>query len=373
MTKFPLLIATAAIALAASPAAARPMTAIDMHSMHRMGAPAVSPDGRWAVFTVSDTDWSKNRRVNTLHMLDLTKAGAKPMPIAGAEKGHDATFTDDGSLWFLMAAGERDQLFRKAPGETPVQVSNFTRDISGFKVSPNGQRVAVWADVNLACSTLACTDLPAKPGSGSGRTYDQLFVRHWDSWAEPGVRSRLFAYDVQGGKLANEFPVSGNLVGDVPSKPFGGGEEISFSPDGRTVYFALREAGRIEALSTNLDIFAAHNSSPPVNLTAANKGTDTLPTVSPDGRTLAYVAMARAGYEADRQVLMLRDLATGRVRPLTQGFDRSVGSIEWAPDGRSLVVTAQDRMEQPIFLVDAATGQVRRLTTEYGRCLSSTK
>src|SRR5206468_1922323 len=84
--------------------------------------------------------------------------------------------------------------------------------------------------------------------------------------------------------------------------------------------------------STNLDIFAAPSdgSGPPANITAANHGTANLPTLSPDGTTLAYVAMARAGYEADRQVLMLRDLTTATVRPLTQNWDRSVGSAECA-------------------------------------------
>src|SRR6476659_4881000 len=114
----------------------------------------------------------------------------------------------------------------------------------------------------------------------------------------------------------------------------GGAEEIAFSPDGRTIYFALREAGRIESLSTNLDIFAAPSdgSAPPVNLTDANDATDTLPAVSPDGRTLAYVAMARPTYEADRQVLELRDLATGQTRAISQGWDRSIDSIEWSRD-----------------------------------------
>ena len=81
-----LLLAAAAAALAASPLAARPMTATDMQSMHRLGAPAVSRDGRYAVFTVSNTDWAKNKRVNTLYLLDLTKAGAQPQPVSGAAK-----------------------------------------------------------------------------------------------------------------------------------------------------------------------------------------------------------------------------------------------------------------------------------------------
>ena len=365
MTKAPLFLAAAASAFAASPVAARPMTAVDLQSIHRLGSPTVSPDGRTAVFTVSNTDWAKNKRVNTLHRLDLTRRGAQPQPIAGAQKGHDAMYSADGTLWFLMPVGDQDQLFRMRPGGKPVQVSNFHGDIGGFKVSDSGNMVVVFADRDLRCRDLTCAGLPTKPETGSGRTYDQLFIRHWDAWAEPGVRSRLFAFPVAGAKLAGAgVPVEGNLVGDTPSKPFGGAEEIALSPDGRTLYFALREAGRTEELSTNLDIFAAptDGSAPPVNLTDANDGTDTLPTLSPDGRTLAYVSMARPGYESDRQVLMLRDLASGQVRPLTQGWDRSVGSIEWAKDGRSLLVTAEDTLETPIFRIDAATGQVTRLT-----------
>src|SRR3954451_24107008 len=93
-----LLLAAAAAALAASSAHARPMTATDMQSMHRLGAPEVSPDGRYAVFTISTTDWDKNKRVNTLYMLDLTRPGAAPQTVAGAAKGHDAVFGRDGAL-----------------------------------------------------------------------------------------------------------------------------------------------------------------------------------------------------------------------------------------------------------------------------------
>jgi dipeptidyl aminopeptidase/acylaminoacyl peptidase len=367
MIKRMLLLTAAAAVPSASPLAARPMTATDLQSMHRLGSPEVSRDGRYAAFTISNTDWEKNKRVNTLYLFDLAKPGAAPQPVKGGEKGHDAVFGSDGSLWFLMAAGEQDQLFRKPLAGAPVQVSNFKGDIGGFRLAPSGDRVVVWADRDLRCADLNCAGLPAKPKTGSGRTYDQLFIRHWDNWAAPGVKSRLFTFPVTGGKLAGPgVPIEGNLVGDSPSKPFGGAEEIAFSPDGRTVYFALREAGRIEPLSTNLDIFQAPSdgSAPPINLTDANDATDNLPTVSPDGRTLAYFAMARPGYEADRQVLMLRNIATGQTRAVTQNFDRSVDSIEWARDGHSLLVTAGDTLEEPVFRVDAASGKLTRLTAD---------
>ncbi len=367
MTNRLALAATVAAAalFTSTPSFARPMTATDLHMMHRMGAPSVSPDGRYALFTLSTTDMAKNKRNNMLNLLDLTKAGATPQPVAALKDGHDAVFAADGSLWFLKAVGDQDQLFRMVIGGKPVQVSTLKGDISGFKLSRDGSRLVIFADRDLRCVDFACASLPAKAAGGSGRTYDQLFTRHWDTWAEPGVKSRVYAFPIVAGKVAGPgVAVSGALAGDAPSKPFGGGEEIDVSPDGKTVYFALREAGRIEATSTNLDIFAvpADGSAQPTNLTAGHGGTDTLPTLSPDGRTLAYVSMARPGYESDRQVIMLRDLASGRVRALTQGWDRSPDSLAWSPDGRSLLVTAGDIMEEPIFRVDAATGQVNRLT-----------
>ena len=367
MTKRMLLAAAAALSLFAAPAFARPMTATDMHMMHRLGTPAVSPDGRWAVFTISTTDMAANKRNDTLYLLDLNVKGAAPQPVKGAEKGHDAAFGPDGALWFIMEADGQDQLFRMMPGGTPVQASSLKGEIAGFKLAPSGDRLVIWGDRDLRCRDFACADLPKQAETGSGRTYDQLFVRHWDTWAEPGVRSRLFGFAVADGKVTGAgAPLTGTLVGDTPSKPFGGGEEIALSPDGKTVFFTLREAGRIEPHSTNLDIFAAPSdgSARPVNLTDANDATDNLPTVSPDGLTLAYFAMARPTYEADRQVLMLRDLASGQVRALTQDWDRSVDSIAWARDGKSLLVTAGDTLEEPVFRIDARTGKVTRLTKD---------
>jgi len=365
MNRLLLAATVAAAALVSTPSFARPMTATDMHMMHRLGTPSVSPDGRMAIFTLSTTDLAANKRSNPLMMLDLTRPGAAPRAIPGLTKGaNNAIFGADGAIWYLAPVGSRDQLHRMIPGGKPAVVSSFGADISGFKVSADRSRVLVWADTR-DCPDLACaaTSFPAKP-AGSARVYDQLFVRHWDKWVEPGVKSRIYAFPIVNGRLAKEARVTGALVGNTPSKPFGGGEEIALSGDGRTVYFALREAGRIEPTSTNLDIFMApaDGSAQPVNLTAPNGGTDTLPTLSPDGRTLAYVSMARAGYEADRQVIMLRDLATGQTRALTGKWDRSAGSLAWSRDGRSLLITAEDTMEAPVWRVDATSGAVTRLT-----------
>ena len=363
-----LFLAAAAAALAASPAAARPMTARDVQSMHRLSEPAVSPDGRYVAYSLTETDWKSNKRRTDLFVLDLTAPAAPPLRLVNSPDTNESSpaFSSDGQwIYFLSNKSGSEQVWRIRRGQKAEQVTDLKADVGGFLLSPNNARMAVWADRDLRCTDFNCAGLPSKPESGSGRTYDQLFVRHWDSWAEAGVRSRIFTFPmVEGKPRGGGVPVTGNLVGDTPGKPFGGAEELAFSPDGQTLYFTLREAGRIEAKSTNLDIFAvpSDGSRPPVNLTDANDATDTLPAVSPDGRTLAYVAMARPTYEADRQVLQLRDIASGRTRAVTARWDRSIDSVEWSKDGRSILVTAGDTLEEPVFRVDAATGEVARLT-----------
>lgn len=369
-----------ALSAAALPAqtALRTMTEQDLVTLKRVAAPAVSPDGQWVVYQQTDTDPASYKRTTGLWRV-ATKGGA-PERIADLADASENTpaFSPDGKrLYFISDKSGSDQLWLldlSAPGAAPVQASAFKADVAGFLLAPNGQRVLVWGDVARDCPTLGCEKSgdTSSPGPGSGRHYKDGtgFVRHWDAWETPGNYSRGFAFNLKasgmiGGEGAPlDGPAGANraLTGDTPSKPMGGSEEIAWAPDSQGVYFTARKADAKEPLSTNLDVWhSALDGSAPHNLTQLNEAMDTMPMPSPDGKWLAWAAMARPGYEADRLVVQVMDLKTGIVRPLTQNWDRSVGSIAWTPDSKALIVTAEDVLDNPAFRIELASGKVTRL------------
>ncbi|HEY8377718.1 MAG TPA: S9 family peptidase, partial [Nannocystis sp.] len=197
----------------------------------------------------------------------------------------------------------------------------------------------------------------ARKDHGTGVVHNRLFVRHWDAWAD-GRRSQLFAWPLEGGAVVH---VSRGLDADIPSKPFGGTEELTLTPDDRGVVFSARVAGHEEAWSTNFDLYYAplDGSAPPRNLTASNLAWDTHPEFSPDGRTLAYAAMARPGYEADRFALVLQPWPEGQPRVLTANWDRSIKEFTWSGDGATIFATADDIGRTSLFAVDVESGEAR--------------
>jgi len=366
------LLGTSAISLGAlsTEAMARPMTETDLAMMKRLSAVAASPDGAMIAYQLRETDLEANKGKTDLYMLKLGTAGAQPVMFASKpdKNEHDPAFAPDGkSIFYISNESGSEQIWRyNIASATTTQASNFKADVSGFKISPDGQKFAIWGDIARDCMEFGCDKDgdTSRPGPGTGREYDQLLVRHWDQWETPGNYSRVFTVVLGAdGKLGTlGEAMDGNLVGDAPSKPFGGGEEISWSADSGAVLFTLRNSDANEAKSTNLDIYrSALRAANPVNLTTENAGMDTTPAASPDGKWLAWTSMARATYEADRLVIKLMDLKSGKVTALTDKWDRSVGSLAWAADSKSLLVTAQDVLETPLYGVDLK-GKVTRLT-----------
>jgi dipeptidyl aminopeptidase/acylaminoacyl peptidase len=201
----------------------------------------------------------------------------------------------------------------------------------------------------------------------AGMLFDRLFIRHWDTW-ENGTRNHLFVVDPATGKATDLMPA---MDADCPSRPFGDSGDYSISPDGKSIVFSTKDVGREEAWSTNFDLFEvpADGSAAPKKMTT-NPAWDGGPRFSPDGRTLAYLAMSRPGYESDRSEIVLRDAATGAERKFALRADdgprgdRSPTELVWARDGRELLCTADNHGQHALFAVDPATGKARIVVGE---------
>ncbi len=358
--------------VSADSAAKRGFTAKDLVMLDRASDPRLSPDGHRLAYQLRETDYEANKGLNSLWLIDLEHQASAPRRLTPADKNSTSPrWSADGrALYFLSTRSGTSQVWKLdlAGGEAQA-VTQLPLDVGTFLLSPDGRKLVVALEVFPDCTTLACTRqrLDEKAAQkNTGVLYSKLFVRHWDTWAN-GTRSQLFALTLDAQGLASHLEpthLTTGIDGDVPSKPFGGDEEIAFTPDSGSLIFSARIAGNTEPWSTNFDLYRVPLSGgqTPQNLTANNLAWDTGPAVSPDGKTLAYRAMKRAGFEADRFGIVLKDLATGSTRELAADWDRSSDSLIWSADGKTLFTSADDLGQKPVFAIDVASGTVKKLS-----------
>jgi dipeptidyl aminopeptidase/acylaminoacyl peptidase len=364
-----LAAALAAIPFIAS-AAVHGMTAADLVSFARLSEPALSPDGKRVVYTLRETDLAADRGRTDLWLLELDGDAAPRRVTSNEENDSAPDWAADGSgVYFLSTrTGSAQVWYLPIAGGEATQVTRLPLEVAGFRASPRGNRLVVAIAVFPDCRDLECTKKRVEEkqaAKGHGQAYDQLFVRHWDKW-EDGRVSKLFAVtlDAEHRTRGEPLPLTAALDADVPSKPFGGRSDYAFSPDGAQVVFSARVRGRNEATSTNFDIYRVpvDGSAAPVNLTADNPAWDAQPAYSPDGSLLAHLAMERAGFEADRFRLVVRDAGSGAIRFTTRDWDRSVAGFRFSADGREVYAVADDLGQHPLFSIDLGSGERRNLT-----------
>jgi dipeptidyl aminopeptidase/acylaminoacyl peptidase len=370
MTNLPrLAVLAAAFSTALLPAVAAPFTAKTMATLDRIDDPRLSPDGRYVLYDLRSVDYAANKAAHSLWIVDPKTRKSRRLEASegGATSGR---WAPDGSIYFLSVRKDGiDQVFRTDnAGKTAVQVTHAELDVGTFRLSPDGKTLVYSQSVYPDCPDIACTVARKKAKADAkttGVVYDRLFVRHWDNW-EDGTRNHLFAIALNKDGVAAGAPVSlmKEFDGDAPSKPFGGDDELAISPDGKTVVFSAKLAGKTEAWSTNYDLWSVpiDGSRAPQNLTEDNKAWDAGPVFSPDGRWLAYRAMKRPGFEADRSAILLRDIATGKTREVAPAWDRSADTLAFSLDGKTLYTVADDIGQHRIFAVSVANGKVTAVT-----------
>ena len=317
--------------------------------MSMVQAPLASPDGQRLVYGIRTTELALNKSQTDLYILDLSLQKSTRLTATPSSE-NEVRWSPDGQwLVFLYPVDGQLQMHRMRPdGSGRECLSAVPGGVEGFGLSPKGGHWFYLARVRLE-PTLR-DRYPELPLS-SGRLYDQLMHRHWDRWHD-GTYSHVFVQGLRDGyPNGKAVDLLENQPYHSPLQPMGSSSEIAWSPDGDwLVYPSKKMNGTQSAVSTNSDLYAYHlPSGKTQNLTESNPGYDTDPIFSPDGQHLAWLSMARDGYEADLNRVALMEWSTRSLRYLNTELDRSAYELCWAPDSKSLYFGVYDQGSTKVY------------------------
>lgn len=236
----------------------------------------------------------------------------------------------------------------RLPDGTPREIHDTKGVLRDRNISPDGRyRISV-KEVKL--EKVYGRDFYPSLEKSNVHIYDALSYRHWDEW-EDGAYSHLFIHPTKGGTGDEGTDIMKGEPFDCPQQPFGGDEDYVWSPDSRyVVYVSKKKAGTEYATSTNSDIYSYEVATgKTTTLSAGMMGYDTQPAYSPQG-VLAWLSMAREGYESDKNDIVVRNGST--LTNLTRQWDGTVNGFMWSQDGKNIYFTAPVDGTIQVFEVD---------------------
>lgn len=339
----------------------RAITFDDLVGMGRLSDPQLSPDGKWIAFVVTYHNKVENNTNSNIYLVPAN--GGEVRQLTSAKRGNNnPRWSPDGKqIAFVSTRDGESQIWTiSLEGGEAKRVSSISTGVSGMQFSPDGTLYAFASEVYPDCPDDDCNqsrEEAAEKSKVKAKIFDRLPYRIWNSWKD-GKRSHLFVMPASGGKAVDLTP--GDY--DTPPIDLGGAWDYAFSPDSKEMVFT-RNMDPVVAVSTNNDLFTVPVAGGPVKKITENPGNDSQPLYSPDGKYIAYRKMERAGFEADRNQLMLYERATGKHINLTEKVDYSVHDVVWSPDSKTLFFNADDQGNESIFRVSVQTKKVDALLT----------
>ena len=341
--------------VSAQEAAKHAITFDDMIRLHRISEAHVSPDGKWAAYTVSTPDMDANRGASNIWVAPTTGGTAMQL----TQSGHDTSpvWSPDGkTLAFLSSrSGESQVYLLSMEGGEAHALTHLSTGADLVKWSPDEKTIAFTSSVYPDCKDAECNskrDAEKEKSKVKAHVAEQLLYRHWTHWNE-GKRAHLFVAAADGSGSPRDLTPGANY--DVPPDERGGPGDITFSPDGKEICFTA-VTDKMEAISTNGDLFIVPVAGGEAKRITTQPGFDGNPVYSPDGKHIAYHAQLAPEYESDRWRVMLYDRQSGKNENLSEGFDRSANDLAWSADSKTIYFTAENETQQPVYAMAARAG-----------------
>lgn len=343
------------------------MTPELLWQLTRLGEAVVSPDGRWIAYSTRRFDLAENSGSSDLWLLPAEGGEARALVLGWPGIG-GLQWRGDASSFRLYFSGVDPadrvagaQVYRWAVGDdTARKISQIAGGVANLKVSPTEQHVAYTARIKLDPTVNELyPDLP----KADARLIDALMFRHWDSWHDFSYSHLHVApLEPQAG-VGESRDLMAGMRAHCPVPPFGGASQFDWAPDGQELAYTTKIDERM-AESTNSDVYLidVEGRQTPRNISQGQMGYDNDPKYSADGRFIAYHSMERAGFEADRNRILLYDRRSQTTRDLTTGLDQNADHARWLPDSSGLVFESDYRGCLQTFVIRLEGGGIQPLS-----------
>ncbi len=337
------------------------MTPEVLWSFGRVSGVEISPDNSTLLFGVSFYNVEENR--GNREIFTMPTNGGEAVNVTNTESGeYSAVWRPDGKkIAFLSTESGDLQMWEMNPdGTIRIQITNIEGGINGFKYSPDQTKIVFIKDVKLDKDIQDIyPDLP----EAEARIETDLMYRHWDKWHDY-TYSHLFIADYDGKSISNEYDIMEGERYDSPVEPFGGMEQINWSPDCKEITYTCKKlTGKDYTLSTNSEIYIYNlETKETKNITKGLMGYDVNAVYSPNGKMIAWESMERDGYESDQNRLFILDFETGEKKDYTANFDQDAHGITWTEDSKYIYFTSDYHATFQIYRLDVEKGEIKQLT-----------
>ncbi len=329
----------------------RAITVDDLWAMKRIGSVVVSPNGEQIAFSLSQYSMDNNSGQTDIYIMNIDGTDVRAI-LYSEENESNPSFLPDGSKLTYQLGNQIWQC--NLDGTEKEQLTNLYTGASGIRWSNDGSKILFVSSVYPDCSTQDCNkkkDDAKKNSKVEAKVFTELMYRHWNNWR--GVkRSHLFLMDIESKEITD---LTLNSTFDVPPIALSSSNDYNISPEGNEVVYTMNK-DKMLAYSTNNDIFilSLDGKSKPIQI-STSKGNDNQPVYSPDGKYIAFCSMAREGFEADKQTLVLYNRKTKKLRNISEKLDISFGQIVWADDSKSIYYTSANKIYNSIYNINITT------------------